>query len=231
MSHHINITRIKAIHNLLQQTGINFAFVGGATVSLYAQRETEEIRPTDDVDVVVEIATYGAGYTLLTEKLLQLGFMPDAASGVICRYLHKGLIVDVMPANADVLGFTNQWYKAGLANAVTYTIDPQHSIKIFSAPYFIASKLEAFHSRGGNDGRTSTDFEDIVYVMNNRPTLWDEMLQADAAVKQYLQAAFTTLLHNKYLDEWLMAHLLSSPPIPFGPIKEGMQRVANADAP
>lgn len=114
MAHHENIVRIKSVNNLLQQTGVNFAFVGGATVSLYAQRETEEIRPTEDVDVVVEIATYGAGYTLLTEKLLQLGFMPDAASGVICRYLHKGLIVDVMPANAAVLALPTNGTRPGL---------------------------------------------------------------------------------------------------------------------
>lgn len=70
MSHYNNIVRLKAVQNLLQNTGVNFAFVGGATVSLYAQRETDDVRPTDDVDVVVEIATYGAAFTKLTERIL-----------------------------------------------------------------------------------------------------------------------------------------------------------------
>ncbi|WP_262709909.1 hypothetical protein [Dyadobacter psychrotolerans] len=30
-------------------------FVGGATVSLYVQRVAEEIRPTDDVNVLIEL--------------------------------------------------------------------------------------------------------------------------------------------------------------------------------
>lgn len=175
MSHHQNIVRLKAVQNLLLQTGVNFAFVGGATVSLYAQRETEEVRPTDDVDVVVEIATYGAAFTKMTEQLLQLGFNPDVESKVICRYLYDGLVIDIMPVREDVFGFKNRWYEDGLNNDIDYEIDDQVTVKIFSAPYFIASKLEAFNDRGGNDGRTSSDFEDIIFVMENRPALWNEI--------------------------------------------------------
>jgi hypothetical protein len=32
--------------------------VGGATISLYVDSKTEEIRPTDDIDIVVEIYTH-----------------------------------------------------------------------------------------------------------------------------------------------------------------------------
>lgn len=32
-------------------------FVGGAAVSLYTDRPSSEIRPTDDVEIVVELAT------------------------------------------------------------------------------------------------------------------------------------------------------------------------------
>jgi len=35
------------------------------------------------------------------------------------------------------------------------------------ASYFIASKIEAFKSRGQNDEHTSTDFEDIVFVLDH----------------------------------------------------------------
>ena len=38
-------------------------------------------------------------------------------------------------------------------------------VKIFQAVYFIASKLEAFNDRGNNDGRMSSDFEGIVFVL------------------------------------------------------------------
>lgn len=211
MSHYNNIVRLKAVQNLLQNTGVNFAFVGGATVSLYAQRETDDVRPTDDVDVVVEIATYGAAFTKLTERLLELGFNPDKESGVICRYLYNGLVIDVMPVSDAVFGFNNRWYKAGLQKAVEYKIDDQSTVKIFSAPYFLASKLEAFNNRGGNDGRTSSDFEDIVFIMDNRPSLWNETANADKEVRHYIINEFRKLDANPHFKEWVYAHLYASP--------------------
>ena len=50
MSHHTNIVRIKAIAGLLDQLHEDVVFVGGATVSLYADTKAAEARPTDDVD-------------------------------------------------------------------------------------------------------------------------------------------------------------------------------------
>jgi hypothetical protein len=54
MSHHINITRIKAISRILKSIKKDVVFVGGATVSLYADSKSSEVRPTDDV--VIELA-------------------------------------------------------------------------------------------------------------------------------------------------------------------------------
>lgn len=84
-----------------------------------------------------------------------------------------------MPTNEAILGFSNIWYEGGFKNAVDYIIDDQHTVKIFSAPYFIASKLQAFKNRGNNDGRVSTDFEDIIFVLDNRSTIWEEMKNAE----------------------------------------------------
>ena len=57
MSHQTNITRIRSVSNALGDLRDKVVFVGGATVSLYADRIALEVRPTDDVDIVVEIAT------------------------------------------------------------------------------------------------------------------------------------------------------------------------------
>lgn len=163
MSHHQNIMRIKAVYNALEELATTVVFVGGATVSLYADRITGEVRPTDDVDIVVEMMNYHA-YSLIEEKLRQKGFVNDTSSGVICRYKIQGIIVDIMPVEENTLGFTNKSYKEGYATANYYKIDNEHTIKIFQAPLFLASKFEAFNSRGRNDGRGSSDFEDIVFI-------------------------------------------------------------------
>lgn len=87
---HINIVRIKAINNVLGALKEQIVFVGGATVSLYATRPYDDLRPTNDVDVLVEIIDYNA-YATLEERLLSIGFVNDIESEGICRYTIQGL--------------------------------------------------------------------------------------------------------------------------------------------
>lgn len=185
INHVQNLTRIKAVYNALGELAPKTIFAGGAVVSLYADRPYDDTRPTDDIDIVVELIDYN-GYATMEDKLRKKGFVNDIQSKVICRYKINGIVVDVMPVSEKVLGFSNKWYAPGFKQAIDFEIDKQHTVKIFPVTYFIASKLEAFKSRGKNDGRTSSDFEDIVFVLNNRNTIWTELQKADKAVKQYL---------------------------------------------
>lgn len=206
MSHQQNILRIKIVYDALEELGPEVIFVGGATVSLYADRLGDEIRPTDDVDILIEILNY-RDYAGIEDKLRLKGFNNDVESGVICRYKVRGIVVDVMPTSKEILGFANKWYVEGYANSMIYKIDEEYSINIFSAPYFLATKLEAFKDRGNNDGRWSTDFEDIVFLLNNRSTIWDEINNADGSVKEYLLEEFKALTENPYIEEWISVHL------------------------
>lgn len=108
MSHRANITRIKAVSNSLAHLKDKVVFVGGATVSLYADRAAIETRPTDDVDIVVEIATKW-DYAELEEQLRRIGFQNDINSTYIGRFTLTGIIIDVMPTDISILGFTNVW--------------------------------------------------------------------------------------------------------------------------
>jgi len=109
MSHQTNITRIRAVYNALGDLRNDVVFVGGATVSLYADQRAEEVRPTEDIDVVVEIMTH-RDFSQLDERLRNLGFKNDQDSGIICRYIINGLIVDIMPIHDEAIGFANKWY-------------------------------------------------------------------------------------------------------------------------
>jgi hypothetical protein len=73
-------------------------------------------------------------------------------------------------------------------------------INILSAPYFLAAKFEAFHSRGG-DYRTSYDFEDIIYVIDNRTTIVNEIRNADEQVKAFLHEELSMVIHAPYYEE------------------------------
>jgi predicted nucleotidyltransferase len=215
MSHRNNLLRIKAVHNALGPLRTEVVFVGGATVSLYADRMAEEVRPTDDVDILIELWTY-KDYAVIEEQLHKMGFINDEDSGVICRYTVQGITVDVMATGKNVLGFTNKWYPGGYKNATSYTIDDEHSVRIFTAPYLIASKLEAFKSpsrKDNNNGIYSSDFEDIVFVLENRFAVWNELQSAPVEVKAYLRNEFKQFLQNPLFEEWIDAHAgFGSPP-------------------
>jgi predicted nucleotidyltransferase len=206
MSHLENLTRIKVVYDALEELGDQVIFVGGATVSLYGDKVSAEIRPTYDVDILIELIDYN-GYAGIEEKLRNKGFVNDWECGVICRYKVQGIIVDVMPTSEKILGFTNRWYKDGYSKANQYKIDNKYTVKIFSPEYFLAAKLEAFNGRGKGDGRMSTDFEDIVYILNNRTAIWKELTASEKNLKQYMQEEFIKLLDQKYIGEWISAHL------------------------
>jgi hypothetical protein len=156
--------------------------------------------------IVVELLDYN-GYAAIEEKLRNKGFVNDTESKIICRYKINGIVVDVMPNAEKVLGFSNKWYAPGFKQAIDFEIDKQHTVKIFTAAYFIACKLEAFKSRGKKDGRSSTDFEDIVFVLNTRNTIWQDLQNAPKEVNDYLKNEFNQLLAHPYFDEWISVHL------------------------
>lgn len=204
---HENIVRIKAVAQCLKGLNNPHVFVGGATVSLYSTQKAlaENIRPTDDVDVVIELATY-AEHSQMEEKLRALGFVNDIESGVICRYTIQGIIVDIMPTSSDILGFSNKWYPEGFRNAIPYKLDDETEILIFSLPYFLASKWEAHKSRGG-DLRTSRDFEDMVYIFENCKDFDDQLLKAPEPVRQYLTEELIPLVEYPDFEEGLYCHM------------------------
>jgi hypothetical protein len=152
-------------------------------------------------------------YKVLTARTPQklflfdkLGFENDIESGVLCRYKVKGVIVDVMPTDASVIGFTNRWYADGFKFAKTIQLD-ELPVKIFTLPFFIASKIEAFKSRGQNNYLFSSDFEDIVYILENNSNIASVILESPKDVRQYLKQCFTNFLQDVEFEEGISAHL------------------------
>ena len=177
-------------------------------------RVTEEVRPTDDVDILLEIVTYPE-LEKVEEQLRKMGFKHDMYARHALRYNIENTVVDLMPTG-NVTGVTNIWYANGYKNSVDYEIDDLITVRIFRAVYCIASKLEAFKSstrKYNNDGRQSRDFEDIVFILENRRNIWDEFEKTDHTLKSYLKDEFKRLLAIPYFEEWLDAHAgFGSPP-------------------
>ena len=153
-----NIDLLIEVANGLGPLCPSVIFVGGSVTELYAtDSSATEIRFTDDVDCVLELVSYSE-FTKFEEELRLLKFKNDFDSNVICRWIFNGIKVDIMPDNAEVLGFTNPWYRDGILNSISYLLPDNLQIRIFSPAYFIASKMVAFTNRGNNQFRTSADF-------------------------------------------------------------------------
>jgi len=165
----------------------------------------EEIRPTGDIDLTIQVTGY-AGWVKMQERLGQLGFSPDPQGHAICSYTYKGISVDIMPSEDSSFGPSNRWYKPGFDYLKKVLVNEEIVIHILSTPYFLATKLEAFHSRGG-DYRTSHDFEDVVYVIDNRISIADEILEADETVRKFIQNELSRLTSSPYMEEIIRAQI------------------------
>jgi len=183
-------------------------FVGGAVAGLLiTDPAMPSIRPTEDVDLVVQATVLREYHAAETALKLQ-GFVQDmSADAPICRWRIGALKVDMMPMEKTVLGFANRWYPLAVAMAQAFTLPSGKVIKLIIAPVFVATKLEAFADRGKGDFLFSHDLGDIIAIVDGRDSLLEECQQAAPELKSYLQLKFTELISNAAFRQALSGHL------------------------
>ena len=174
-------------------------FVGGITLGLLiTDQAAAPIRGTTDVDVIAEIATY-ADYIAFSERLRHAHFTEDQE--LTCRWHHDALTLDVLALNKEVLGFTNSWYEPALRHALPITLPGGPRIRVITAPYFLATKMEAFRGRGRTDYQASHDLEDFVAVIEGRESVVREIEQSARGLRDCLSRAAQSLLAEpRFLD-------------------------------
>jgi hypothetical protein len=203
-----NIESLKHVATRLGPLLSEVVFVGGCTTGLFiTDKAAGEVRATLDVDVIAEIASY-AEYATFSERLRAQGFREDASEGApVCRWLIDEMILDVMPTEQRVLGFTNRWYRAAMDSSQEIKLDPKLRIRTVTAPYFIATKLEAFRGRGRGDFAASHDLEDILTVIDGREEIVQEISGAKK-VQPYIADELSKLLRTPAFLDSLPGHLL-----------------------
>lgn len=206
-----NIELLKQVARRLGPLLGEVVFVGGCTTGLFiTDNAAGEVRPTFDVDLIAEIASY-AEYAAFAERLRALGFREDTSEGApLCRWLIDEMKVDVMPIEGKALGFTNRWYREAMDSAQEIELGFGLRIRIVTAPYFIGTKLEAFRGRGHGDFATSHDMEDLLTVINGREAITDE-IDVATEVGTYVAGALHGLIRNEAFLEALPGHLLPDP--------------------
>lgn len=206
--HSTNIKMLQAVAIGLGDIKDEMVFVGGAVVELYADNSAlSDIRTTFDIDCIIEIGSRVA-HAKLEERLRTRGFTNDTSKGApICRWLYKGIKVDVMPTDSRVLGFTNRWYAEGIENRIVKTLPDGTAVFILKPEYYLATKFEAHKGRGGSDLRQSHDFEDIVYILDNCSGILADIKSGKSTIKAYLRDECQSLLKNANLIEGIESAL------------------------
>lgn len=199
-----NVIRVEVVAEALGDLCDELVLVGGCAASLLIDAPTASpARVTYDVDVIAEVAALH-GYHALERKFAGRGFSRDVSEDApICRWRIRDIEVDLMPTDENILGFANRWYSLAAASATSVTLPSGRRINLISAPAFLATKFEAFHTRGKNDVVMSHDLEDIVNVVEGRQLIVDEVSAADTQLRTYLAMRFDELRRHTDFENTL----------------------------
>lgn len=186
----------------LEDLNEQVVYVGGRIVGLLITDLIEDdVRPTYDIDVAVDLGTTDiVAHYSLQKKLENLGFKPEG--NINCRYVLDDFMIDVMYTDGTLQGINSNWYQAGFDNAIEIQLKDK-KIKILNAVYFIATKLEAFTDRAykTNDYWNCKDLEDVINVINGRPELLIELTNSPKDVVTFISGYFKKLVEDpKWLD-------------------------------
>lgn len=189
-----NIRRVELVAAALGDLRDELVLVGGCAASLLIDAPTAPPpRVTFDVDLIAEVAAL-RNYHALEEQFTQRGFKRDVSSEApICRWRLGSVEVDLMPTDETVLGFSNRWYPLAAASATRLVLPSGKTINLISAPAFLATKFEAFKTRGQGDPLMSHDLEDIINVVEGRTYIEANVSGCERGLRAYLAAQFGDL--------------------------------------
>lgn len=203
-----NLAIVQAAFSALGDLSDQLVLVGGcATGLLVTSPRSEMIRPTRDVDVVIE-AVSRPHYRQVENDLRKRGFVHDqSAAAPICRWRFGEVIVDLMPTSPDVLGFSNRWYPLAVELSEAVELPNGQRLQMICAPVFLLTKFDAFRSRATADLILSHDLEDIVTVLDGRDALEEEVAASPADVRKAIQENVKRLLSDARALESMSAFL------------------------
>ena len=193
-----NLEMLVLIAQALGDLCESLVFIGGcATGLLLTAQRAQVIRATQDVDVVVRALSM-ADYHAMERAVEARGFQHDISpEAPICRWLLNGVMLDLVPSQPGILAFHNRWYPMVVKTATWVKLSNGQEIPLISAPLFLATKFEAFHSRGNNDYLASHDLEDLITVIDGREELFEEIQHSAPELKHYIAAELHKLLNDR----------------------------------
>lgn len=190
-----NVQNVELVAAALGDLCDELVLVGGCAASLLIDAPTAPPpRVTYDVDLIAVVAAL-RHYHVLEKRFAERGFTRDTSPDApICRWRVGGIEVDLMPTDESVLGFSNRWYPEAVASATRLRLPSGRVINLISAPAFLATKFEAFRTRGKAYLLMSHDFEDIINVVEGRLSIVEEVGAGGTALRSFLVRQFADII-------------------------------------
>src|SRR5262249_55309543 len=136
-------------------------------------------------------------------------FTEDTGEGApICRWRQRKTILDVMPLDEKILGFSNRWYKPAMDSALLHELESGLRVRVVAAVYFCATKLEAFAGRGKGDYQSSQYLENQMAAVDGGAELAEEIQAGSEDVRAYIAAGIRKLLAIPEFLDALPGYLL-----------------------
>lgn len=178
------LNRLRRLRAELGELAEDVVVVGGSAPATFEFDVTgAEIRPTEDVDLVVR-----GGYhewSRFQAALRARAFHHDVQSHS-GRMVKDELLVDIMPTEASGVA-TNRWYASAFAHRVHSSAADLHVLRPID---FLATKLEAFNSVSRphhGDYRTSRDIEDVITALALMAALRHEVAEGEESVHRFVR--------------------------------------------
>ncbi len=194
---------LAAIEQVAERLGPDLpgvVFVGATVAALYETIKPLGIRPTNDVDILVN-TTLPAYYALM-QRLKKRGFKESREEGApVCRMELDGLLVDVMVSDPSVLGFSNRWYPEAVQAAQEVELPSGRIARAIPPVYFVATKLVAFEARGQGSPTGSKDIEDIVNLLVSKPELIAEIKTGARPVSDFVRERLRDWLRSEAFED------------------------------
>ncbi|HED63972.1 MAG TPA: hypothetical protein ENJ09_00295 [Planctomycetes bacterium] len=199
-----NLAHLEAAAEALGPLLDDLCLVGGCAAGLLiTDPGADPVRPTLDVDLIVEVTGY-IPYRGFCEKLIERGFEQPIGNDVpLCRFTRDPVCVDIMPLDEQVLGFGNPWYRSAFTSRATYRLPRGATLHHIDAPHFLATKLAAYEGRGNNRPVESQDLEDLIRVVDGRPDLAEEMAASSLKLRRYVARVLSAVTRNEHFNEAL----------------------------
>jgi hypothetical protein len=142
---------------------------------------------------------------IVSETLDQIGvFHAFLGGSVIPLLVDDPALYDFRP---DVIGFASRWLPEALNTSVERKVGTSKKVRIISPGCFLATKLDAFRSRGRNDYLGSHDLEDLVMVIDGCSRIGSHVQATSQEMRSYIVGEFRNLLGQRAFFESLDGHV------------------------